>query len=56
MRPAASRCRDLKAAMRKRIMRFLKQRPPEDWAWLALLISLGLFLLLSERFWDLLPF
>ena len=34
----------------------LKELPPGDRAWLALLVSTGLYLLFSERFWDLLPF
>jgi hypothetical protein len=42
--------------MRVYLVHALKERPLEDWAWLALLISTGLFLLVSERFWNLLPF
>ena len=38
------------------VMQTLKRRQPEDWAWLTLLVSLGLYLLFSERFWTLFPF
>jgi hypothetical protein len=43
-------------AMRDRMACLLKDRPPGDWAWMALLVSTGLFLLFSKRFWEVLPF
>lgn len=42
--------------MRSRVLHVLQERQPEDWACLTLLISLGLYLLFSERFWFLIPF
>jgi hypothetical protein len=41
---------------RSRVTGVLKRQRHEDWACLIVLISLGLFLLFSERFWVLLPF
>jgi hypothetical protein len=35
---------------------FLKQRSPEDWAMLALLAATATAMLISERFWSMLPF
>ena len=42
--------------MRHRLLELLNEQQPEDWACVALLISLALFLLLSERFWIVFPF
>jgi hypothetical protein len=42
--------------MHNRVADTLKDLSPEDCAWLAVLIGMGLYLLLSERFWNLLPF
>jgi hypothetical protein len=36
--------------------RLVQGRPPGDWALLALLVATAVALLLSERFWELLPF
>lgn len=37
-------------------MQILQKRQPEDLAWLVLLLIAGLYLLFSERFWNVLPF
>ena len=41
---------------RHRMLHAPRELPNEDRAWLALLVGAGLYLLFSERFWNLLPF
>jgi hypothetical protein len=42
--------------MRTRLLQTLRKQQAEDLACLCLLVSLGLYLLFSERFWALFPF